>query len=73
MMHQFLQSFALTLNLTVVPGCCAAENPEPPNKELEPPKGLGVALVDPNSPPVLVFVPKPEEHEKKESSAPGHF
>ncbi len=49
----------LTLNFTVVPGCCAAENPEPPNKEAVPPKGLEVVLVDPKSPPLLVLVPKP--------------
>lgn len=42
-----------------------AEKPEPPNKELVPPKGLVVVLVEPNSPPLLVLVPKPEGHEEK--------
>lgn len=51
----------LTLNLTVVPGCCAAENPDPPNREGVPPNGLEVVLVDPNSPPLLVLVPKSED------------
>jgi len=51
------------LNFTVVPGCCVAGNPEPPNRELEPPKGLEAVLVAPNSPPLLVLVPKPEEHD----------
>lgn len=51
----------LTLNFTVVPGCCAAENPDPPNREGVPPNGLEVVLVDPNSPPLLVLVPKSED------------
>lgn len=57
----------LTLNFTVVPGCCAAENPEPPNREVAPPKGLEAVLVAPNSPPLLVLVPKPEGHKVKKT------
>lgn len=50
----------------MVPGCWEAENPEPPNKELEPPKGLEVVLVEPNRPaPPLVLVPKSEGHKEK--------
>lgn len=57
----------LTLNLTVVPGCWAAENPEPPNREVVPPNGLEVVLVAPNSPPLLVLVPKPGGHDMMET------
>lgn len=57
------------MNFTVVPGCCAAENPEPPNREVVPPKGLEVVLVDPNRPPLLVLVPKPGGHGWRETSS----
>lgn len=53
------------MNFTVVPGCCVAENPEPPNREVVPPKGLEVVLVDPNRPPLLVLVPKPEDNNQQ--------
>lgn len=57
----FAAADVLTLNFTVVPGCCAVENPEPPNREGVPPNGLEAVLVDPNSPPLLVLVPKSED------------
>lgn len=39
-----------------------AENPEPPNRDVAPPNGLEVVLVEPKRPPLLlVLVPKPEE------------
>lgn len=58
------------MNFTVVPGCCAAENPEPPpNREVVPPNGLAVVLVVPNSPPLLVLVPKPGGHDVRETSS----
>lgn len=49
-----------TLNFIVVPGCCVAENPEPPKSDVVAPNGFEVVLVDPKSPPLLVLVPKPE-------------
>lgn len=64
----FADTDVLTLNFTVVPGCCAAGNPEPPNREVVPPKGLEVVLVDPNSPPLLVLVPKPGGHDNNLSN-----
>lgn len=40
-----------------------AENPALPNREVVPPNGLEVVLVDPNRPlPLLVLVPKPGGH-----------
>lgn len=53
-----------TLNFTVVPGCCVAEKPEPPKRDVVPPNGFEVVLVDPKSPPLLVLVPKPNNQEK---------
>lgn len=64
----------LTLNFTVVPGCCVAENPALPNREVVPPNGLEVVLVDPNRPlPLLVLVPKSGGHTrtKVQSEAVG--
>lgn len=52
-----------TLNFTVVPGCCVAENPEPPKRDVVPPNGFEVVFVDPKSPPLLVLVPKPDNQE----------
>lgn len=52
----------LTLNFTVVPGCCAAEKPEPPKREFVPPNGFEAVFVEPNRPPLLVLVPKPGGH-----------
>lgn len=49
-----------TLNFTVVPGCCVAEKPELPKRDVVPPNGFEVVLVDPKSPPLLVLVPKSE-------------
>lgn len=44
----------------MVPGCCAAEKPELPKRDVVPPNGFEVVLVDPKSPPLLVLVPKPD-------------
>lgn len=41
-----------------------AEKPEFPKRDVVPPNGFEVVLVDPKSPPLLVLVPKPENEEK---------